>query len=67
MSEQEKFYHEANEFIDRDRTTLLVGEFVAKFLFWRKLFTSKFGGNAPIWRFAILVGQAKRRPLNPPT
>src|ERR1039458_3494823 len=30
-------------------------------------FCKKWAGNLPPWRFAILVGQAKRLALNPPT
>jgi|SRR5580704_12812066 hypothetical protein len=34
---------------------------------WLKRFCKKWAGNLPPWRFAILVGQAKRLALNPPT
>src|ERR1019366_3432769 len=30
-------------------------------------FCKKWAGNLPPWRFAILVGQARRLALNPPT
>ena len=43
MSEQEKFYHEANEFIERNRLELQLGEAYAKFSFWRAVFGSKPG------------------------
>jgi len=43
MSEQEKFYHEANDFIDRNRLELQLGEAYAKFSFWRAIWTSKLG------------------------
>jgi hypothetical protein len=34
---------------------------------WLNRFCKKWAGNLPPWRFAILVGQAKRLALNPPT
>jgi hypothetical protein len=34
---------------------------------WLYKLASKWGRNLPAWRFAILVGQAKRLALNPPT
>src|SRR5580658_1279531 len=34
---------------------------------WLDRFCRKWAGNLPPWRFAILVGQAKRLALNPPT
>src|SRR5882762_9984390 len=34
---------------------------------WLDGFCKKWAGNLPPWRFAILVGQAKRLALNPPT
>src|ERR1700674_483882 len=34
---------------------------------WLSRFCKKWAGNLPPWRFAILVGQAKRLALNPPT
>jgi hypothetical protein len=34
---------------------------------WLYRFASKWGRDLPAWRFAILVGQAKRLALNPPT
>jgi len=34
---------------------------------WLNRFCRKWAGNLPPWRFAILVGQAKRLALNPPT
>jgi hypothetical protein len=34
---------------------------------WLSQFCKKWAGNLPPWRFAILVGQAKRLALNPPT
>jgi hypothetical protein len=34
---------------------------------WLNRFCRKWSGNLPPWRFAILVGQAKRLALNPPT
>lgn len=34
---------------------------------WLALFTRRWGRNLPQWRFAILVGQAKRLALNQPT
>lgn len=34
---------------------------------WLWLWCRKWGRNLPQWRFAILVGQAKRLALNPPT
>lgn len=34
---------------------------------WLDRFCRKWVGNLPPWRFAILVGQAKRLALNPPT
>jgi len=37
----------------------------ARSLLWR--WCQKWGRNLPQWRFAILVGQAKRLALNPPT
>jgi hypothetical protein len=43
MSEQEKFYHQANEFIDRNRVELPLGEAYAKFSFWRAIWTSAPG------------------------
>src|SRR5262249_47008734 len=37
----------------------------ARHWLWR--FCQRWGRNLPQWRFAILVGQAKRLALNPPT
>ena len=37
----------------------------AQLWLWR--FRQRWGRNLPGWRFAILVGQAKRLALNPPT
>ena len=34
---------------------------------WLKRFVTRWERNLPPWRFAILVGQAKRLALNPPT
>ena len=34
---------------------------------WLDGFCKKWAGNLPPWRFAILVGQAKRLALHPPT
>src|SRR5215813_9011593 len=34
---------------------------------WLWLFRERWGNDLPQWRFAILVGQAKRLALNPPT
>ena len=34
---------------------------------WLKKFVARWERNLPPWRFAILVGQAKRLALNPPT
>ena len=34
---------------------------------WLDRFCKKWAGNLPSWRFAILVGQAKRLALHPPT
>src|ERR1700688_812258 len=34
---------------------------------WLDRFCKKWAGNLPPWRFAILVGQAKRLALHPPT
>jgi hypothetical protein len=34
---------------------------------WLWRFRQKWGHHLPQWRFAILVGQAKRLALNPPT
>ena len=34
---------------------------------WLDRFCKKWAGNLPPWRFAILVGQAKRLAVNPPT
>lgn len=34
---------------------------------WLDHFCKRWDGNLPRWRFAILVGQAKRLALNPPT
>jgi len=34
---------------------------------WLFRLCSKWGHDLPAWRFAILVGQAKRLALNPPT
>jgi hypothetical protein len=34
---------------------------------WLHKFVSRWGYDLPNWRFAILVGQAKRLALNPPT
>ncbi len=34
---------------------------------WLDRFCKKWSGNLPPWRFAILVGQAKRVALHPPT
>jgi hypothetical protein len=34
---------------------------------WLYKFASRWGSDLPAWRFAILVGQAKRLALNPPT
>jgi hypothetical protein len=34
---------------------------------WLNRFCRKWAGNLPPWRFAILVAQAKRLALNPPT
>ncbi len=34
---------------------------------WLGVFTKRWGRNLPQWRFAILVGQAKRLAINPPT
>jgi hypothetical protein len=34
---------------------------------WLYRLCSKWGRDLPAWRFAILVGQAKRLALNPPT
>lgn len=34
---------------------------------WLWHFCQRWGRNLPGWRFAILVGQAKRLALNPPT
>lgn len=35
--------------------------------YWLGVFTKRWSRNLPQWRFAILVGQAKRLALNPPT
>jgi hypothetical protein len=43
MSEQEKFYEEANDFIDRNRLELQLGEAYEKFSFWKSIGTSKLG------------------------
>jgi hypothetical protein len=34
--------------------------------YWLGLFCKRWGRDLPLWRFAILVGQAKRLALNPP-
>lgn len=34
---------------------------------WLHKFCTRWGSDLPAWRFAILVGQAKRLALNPPT
>jgi len=34
---------------------------------WLDRFVKRWRGNLPSWRFAILVGQARRLALNPPT
>jgi len=34
---------------------------------WLQRFVARWGNDLPPWRFAILVGQAKRLALNPPT
>jgi hypothetical protein len=34
---------------------------------WLHKFCQRWGNDLPRWRFAILVGQAKRLALNPPT
>jgi hypothetical protein len=34
---------------------------------WLHRFVSRWGHDLPSWRFAILVGQAKRLALNPPS
>jgi hypothetical protein len=34
---------------------------------WLHRFVTRWGNDLPNWRFAILVGQAKRLALNPPT
>jgi hypothetical protein len=34
---------------------------------WLHRFVARWGRDLPAWRFAILVGQAKRLALNPPT
>jgi hypothetical protein len=34
---------------------------------WLDRFVKRWRGDMPPWRFAILVGQAKRLALNPPT
>jgi len=34
---------------------------------WLDRFIKRWRGDMPSWRFAILVGQAKRLALNPPT
>jgi len=34
---------------------------------WLHRFVKRWGRDLPPWRFAILVGQAKRLALNPPT
>jgi hypothetical protein len=34
---------------------------------WLHRFVKRWGRNLPPWRFAILVGQAKRLALNPPS
>jgi hypothetical protein len=34
---------------------------------WLWKFRQRWGRNLPVWRFAILVGQAKRLALNPPS
>jgi hypothetical protein len=34
---------------------------------WLDRFCKKWAGNLPSWRFAILVGQARRLALHPPT
>jgi hypothetical protein len=34
---------------------------------WLDRFVKRWQGNMPSWRFAILVGQARRLALNPPT
>jgi hypothetical protein len=34
---------------------------------WLKRFLDRWDRDLPAWRFAILVGQAKRLALNPPT
>jgi hypothetical protein len=34
---------------------------------WLDRFCKKWAGDLPSWRFAILVGQARRLALNPPT
>jgi hypothetical protein len=34
---------------------------------WLQKFVTRWERNLPPWRFAILVGQAKRLALNPPT
>lgn len=38
-----------------------------KAYWWLHRFVARWGRNLPAWRFAILVGQAKRLALNPPT
>jgi len=35
--------------------------------YWLGVFLKRWEHNLPQWRFAILVGQAKRLALNPPT
>jgi hypothetical protein len=34
---------------------------------WLHRFVTRWGRDLPAWRFAILVGQAKRLALNPPS
>ena len=43
MSESEKFYEEASDFIDRNRIELQLGEAFAKFSFWSAIWASKSG------------------------
>jgi len=35
--------------------------------YWLGVFCKRWGRNLPLWRLAILVGQAKRLAKNPPT
>lgn len=45
----------------------LTPEVRAKAYWWLDHFCKRWRGDLPPWRFAILVGQARRLALNPPT